>query len=160
MQLQEEEDGWGGSFVNKQTRKQSQAPWSRSSDSEQYPKADLDTANGASTSQAATQSYERGRDFVEDISNARQEVVSGRAESPELDQAGSFEAFEAQEPSPAEQALEAEVLGDADWEASEEDWEEGSLPDITPLAPDEAVRSLSHATPQSAHGIIRIISAC
>lgn len=40
----------------------------------------------------------------------------------------------------AQEVLEAEILAvDADWEGEEEDWEEGTLPDITPLAPDEAV---------------------
>ena len=124
--------------MNKKTRQQPQRAQSQVSEAET---AQMGSTNGAGVSQAAGQNYRTQRSADESTSKSS---VEETPERPDLAGQDGAERVEPEGLSRAEEVLEAEVLGvDADWEASEEDWEEGVLPDITPLAPDEAVRRIS-----------------
>lgn len=139
--LQEEDDGWGGSHLNKQPAQLRSV------------KASDIGAETSARSKFASSQHDKGE--TQQILEAYGEPRQENAESEWEDEANNFlNAAEQQSrteiadagpaPSSVEQpeySPEAEVLdGESDWESSEEDWEEGALPDITPLAPDEAVR--------------------
>lgn len=153
--LQDEDDGWGGSYVNKQSAQQSR--WNGRIDSSKADASSQDRQDNRQSSwdaagneSAASQSFkdsERGDPTLRQTMGQRVDGQRGQYSRPVLQQPQTEdaenlgpEATLSDEASP-EEALEAEVLeDDSSWETSEEDWEEGALPDITPLAPDEAVR--------------------
>ena len=138
--LQEDDDGWGGSRVNKWKAPPSkQRPLPRS----QLRQGVNDFDDEESSWEGSVGLGPKHQNFSEENTTGR-DSTDAQAQSPYSmpDTSEAQSGYETQRAeSQIQEALEAEILeGEDDWQAAEEEWEEGSLPDITPLAQDEAVR--------------------
>lgn len=144
MLSQEEDDGWGGSYIRKANQTASSQMQTQLPNTETDRQSVQGTGSESFSANRGRSRYNR-RPSWDDI-DWEEEVEAGRSNGPlQGSQDYVDESQNAKTPSSEKQMrgiLEAEVLdGVDDWAAPEEDWdEEGALPDITPLAPEEAVR--------------------